>query len=147
MTNYVPYTGGKDYFEEPNGNNDLVLYFNYSTGSLQITCILETDIPKLGLAPPSSRIGTTYGRTLDLVKVYASASPFTADTTLLFTNLNSTFIEAMQSGVFSNTKKFAATAGVTLTANAYAGKILRVDYIPESTGRAGGAVITLLLYI
>jgi len=146
MANYVPYTGVKDYFEEPNSNNDLVLYFDYSSGGLEITCILETDIPKLGLIPPSSRIGTTYGRTLDLVKVYAGASSFTADTTLLFTNLNSTFVEAMQSGVFNNAKKFAATAGVTLNGN-YAGKILRVDYIPETTGKLGGAVITLLLYI
>jgi hypothetical protein len=144
---YVPYTGTKDYFEEPQSGNDLILLFDFSSGSLEVTCIEETDLGRLGLLSPSSKLGTTYGKTLDLVKVYASASPFTADTTLLFTNLNSTFIEAMQSGVFSNTKKFAATAGVTLTANAYAGKILRVDYIPESTGRAGGAVITLLLYI
>ncbi len=144
---YIPYTASKDYFEEPNTGGDLVLLFDFSSGALEVTCIQETDIVPLGLMPPSSKLGVTYGKTLDLVKVYASASPFTADTTLLFTNLNSTFIEAMQSGVFSNTKKFAATAGVTLTANAYAGKILRVDYIPESTGRAGGAVITLLLYI
>lgn len=144
---YVPYTATKDYFDEPLTSGDLVLLFDYNSGSLEVTCIQETDILPLGLMTPSSKLGVTYGKTLDLIKVYASASPFTADTTLLFTNLNSTFISAMQEGVFSNTKKFAATAGVTLTANAYAGKILRVDYIPESTGRAGGAVITLLLYI
>jgi hypothetical protein len=144
---YIPYTAGKDYFEEPNTGGDLVLLFNFSSGALEVTCIQETDIVPLGLMPPSSRLGVTYGKTLDLVKVYASANSFTADTTLLFTNLNSTFISALQSGVFNNVKNFAPAANVTLTSSAYAGKILRVDYLPESTGKFGGAIITLLLYI
>ena len=144
---YVPYTGTKDYFEEPQSGNDLILLFDFSSGSLEVTCIEETDLGRLGLLSPSSKLGTTYGKSLDLVKVYASANSFTADTTLLFTNLNSTFISALQSGVFNNVKNFAAAANVNLTSSAYAGKILRVDYLPESTGKFGGAIITLLLYI
>lgn len=144
---YVPYTATKDYFDEPLTNGDLVLLFDYSSGSLEITCIQETDLLTLNLIPPSSKIGVQYGKTLDIVKVYAGAGPFTADTTLLFTNLNSTFVDQMQSGVINNVKKFAATAGVTLEANAYAGKILRVDYLQESTGKLGAAIVTLLLYV
>ena len=86
---YIPYTASKDYFEEPNTGGDLVLLFDTSSGALEVTCIQETDIVPLGLMPPSSKLGVTYGKSLDLVKVYASANSFTADTTLLFTNLMS----------------------------------------------------------
>lgn len=145
---YVPYTATKDYFEEPLTGGDLVLLFDLTSGEMQVTCIQETDILQLGLMPPSSRIGVTYGKTLDLIKVFASAAPFfTSDTSLLFGNLNSTFFSQMQAGIFSNLKSLAATAGVTLGQEIYAGKILRVDYFPESSGRAASAVITLLLYI
>lgn len=145
---YVPYTGTKDYFDEPQSGHDLILLFNYASGSLELTCIDEAELGRLGLVAPSSKLGTTYGKTLDLIKVFASATPFfTSDTTLLFGNLNSTFLSQMQGGVFTNVKSFAAAAGVTLGQDIYAGKILRVDYFPESSGRAASAVITLLLYI
>jgi hypothetical protein len=145
---YIPYTASKDYFEEPGTGGDLVLLFDMSSGELQVTCIQETDILQLGLIPPSSKIGVTYGKTLDLIKVFASATPFfTSDTTLLFNDLNSTFLSQLQGGAFSNLKSLATLAGVTLTQDIYAGKILRVDYFPESSGRSASAVITLLLYI
>lgn len=146
MANYVPYTGNKDYFEEPQSGNDLVLLFDTSTGSLQVTCILESDIAKQGLVPPSSRLGVTYGKSLDLIKVYATPSRLTPDTVTFFTSGSSGFLTAISDSVLSSAKKLAATAGVTLGTKT-AGKILRADFIPDNSAGVTGAVITFLFYI
>lgn len=145
--NYIPYTGSKDYFEQPLTNGDLVLLFDYSSGAAEVTCIQETDIGRLNLVPPSSRIGVTYGTTLDLVKIYASGSSFTGDTTLLFTNPNSTFVSQITDGVSNSIKVRIGQAQLAITVDSFAGKVLGVEYIPDGTGKFGCAIVTLLLYI
>lgn len=145
---YVPYTGIKDYFEEPNSQNDLVLLLDSSSGALEISCIEETSLRTLGFVPPSSRIGVTYGKFMDLVKIYVSASASTGDTISLFSDQNSPFFNVMQNQIFTRIKTLTAAAGLSSAATGIvAGKVLRIDYLPESTGKFGGAIITLLLYI
>lgn len=145
---YVPYTATKDYFEEPNTGGDLVLYIDSSSGEVEITCIEETALPTLGLVPPSSRIGVTYGKFLDVVKIYVSASAYTGDTISLFSDKNSPLYNTLTSSIFPRLKIIVAATGLGgINTDQIAGKVLRVDYLPESTGKFAGAIITLLLYM
>jgi hypothetical protein len=146
---YVPYTGTKDYFEEPNSGNDLVLQFDIVDGAISVSAMEETDIVKLGLVPPSSRIGTKYGKTLDVVKVFVPAGRSTGDTIQLFTNPNSGFASIFTAGIYPFMGKAFSTAGLTsLLPTVFAGKVLRVDYIPMSDGSGtAAAIVTFLLYV
>jgi hypothetical protein len=148
MGGYVPYTATKDYFEEPNTGGDLVLLLDTSNGALEVSCIEETQLLTLRLIPPSSRIGVQYGKFMDLVKIYVSASQSTGDTISLFSDENSPFFNVMQNQIFTRIKNLTAAAGLPSAATGIvAGKVLRIDYLPESTGKFGGAVITLMFYI
>ena len=145
---YVPYTATKDYFEEPNSGNDLVLLIDSSSGALEISCIEETSLRTLGFVPPSSRIGVTYGKFMDLVKIYVTASQSTADTISLFSDQNSPFFNLVQNQILNRVKVLAARGGKSdAFTGIVAGKVLRIDYLTESTGKFGGAIITLMLYI
>jgi hypothetical protein len=146
---YVPYTGTKDYFEEPNSGNDLVLQFNNDAGTISVSAMEETDLVKLKLVPPSSRIGTKYGKTLDIVKVFVPAGRSTGDTVQLFTNPNSGFATIFTVGIYPFMGKAFSTAGLSsLLPATFAGKILRVDYIPMSDGSGtAAAIVTFLLYV
>jgi hypothetical protein len=144
---YIPYTATKDYFEEPNTGGDLILVFDSTSGSLEISCIEETTLPTLGMAPPSSKIGVTYGKFLDVVKIYVSASSATGDTISLFSDRNSPFFNIMEAQVLNRFKNLIAAAQSASSSNFIAGKILRVDYLPESTGKFAGAIVTVLFYM
>lgn len=147
---YVPYTGTKDYFEEPNTGNDLVLRFTNNGTSFGITAIEESDLGRLGLVPPSSKIGAPYGKVLDIVKLHIPAGRASGDTIQLFTNPNSGFADAFYTGIYPFIGKAFANAGQSskFPAAGFAGKVLRVDYIPLSDGSAAAsAIITLLLYV
>jgi hypothetical protein len=144
---YVPYTATKDYFEEPNTGGDLVLLIDGSAG-LEISCIEEAELLTLELIPPSSRIGVKYGKFMDLVKLYVGASPSTGDTISLFSDQNSPFFNAMQNQIFNRIKNLTAAGGKSdAFTGIVAGKVLRIDYLNDSTGKLGGAVVTLMLYI
>ena len=143
---YIPYTGTKDYFEEPNTGGDLVLYIDASDGNLQISCIEETELLTLGLIPPSSKIGVQYGKFMDLVKLYVGASPATADTISLFSDQNSPFFNLVQNQLLNRVKTLASGVSGAFT-GVIAGKVLRIDYLNDSTGKLGGAVVTLLIYM
>jgi hypothetical protein len=145
---YIPYTATKDYFEEPNTGGDLVLLLDSRSGGLEVSCIEEAELLTRNLIPPSSRIGVTYGKFMDLVKLYVSASSSTGDTISLFSDQNSPFFNVIQNQVLNRIKNLTAAAGLSGAATGiYAGKVLRIDYLPESTGKFGGAIITLMLYI
>ena len=151
---YVPYTATKDYFEEPNTGGDLILVFDSTSGNLSISCIEETALPTLGLSPPSSRMGVKYGKFLDVVKIYANASQYTGDTSTLFSDKNSPFFNMIRDQVivrFENLLSVAKSEGITVVgsgnAEFIAGKILRVDYLPESSGKFVGAIVTVLFYM
>lgn len=138
----------RDYFEEPDSNNDVVLKFDFTT-SIQVTCILETEIATLGLVPPSTRIGITYGKVFDLVKVYVPAGRGSGDTPSLFTGSSSQLPTIMKDSIRGSFGKAGATAIPGFTPGAVmAGKVVRVDYVPLSDGSAlAGAVVTFLLYV
>jgi hypothetical protein len=144
---YVPYTASKDYFEEPNTGGDLILVFDSTSGSLAISCIEETALATLGMAPPSSKIGVTYGKFLDVVKIYVNASQYTGDTSSLFSDRNSPFFNMMETQVLNRFKSLIGAAQAGGSSDFIAGKILRVDYLPESTGKFAGAIVTVLFYM
>ena len=145
---YVPYTATKDYFEEPNTGGDLVLLLDSRSGGLEVSCIEETELLTRNLIPPSSRIGVEYGKFMDLVKLYVGASPSTGDTISLFSDQNSPFFNAMQNQIFNRIKNLTAAGGKSdAFTGIVAGKVLRIDYLNDSTGKLGGAVVTLMLYI
>jgi hypothetical protein len=144
----MSYTSLKDYFEEPNSNNDVVLKFDFTNGGLAVTSILETDIERLELYPPSVRIGITHGKVYDLVKVYVPAGRATGDTVSLFTSGNSPLPTIVRDSIRANFGKAAANSGTGYTVpSIFVGKVLRVDYLTESTGQLGGAVVSLLMYM
>ena len=140
---YVPYTGSKDYFEEPLTGGDLVLRFTIPSST--VTCISETDIGRLGLVAPSSRIGVAYGKPLDIIKIFVRVNSLNGDTASLLTGGNG--VISIMSGNFATTmQKQYGVLGIALPA-VYAGKVLRVDYIPDSTASAPSAVVTMALYV
>lgn len=151
---YVPYTGGKDYFEEPNSGNDLILQFSEDdNGDYVVTAIEETDIPTLGLAPPSSVFGVAEGKVYDLIKVHVPGSSFTLDTTQLFTSVNSKFPSLIYDTVRSSlikawARSIAEKGGSgSVPISILVGKILRVDIIPTADGKISSTIVTLLMYV
>lgn len=144
---YIPYTASKDYFEEPNTGGDLVLEFTVDSGAILVTAMAETDLVILGLVPPSSRIGVAYGKVFDIVKISVSPGRYTGNTIQLFTNPNSGFSSILADAVYLSMQKAFSSASLSgLLPSVFAGKVLRVDYIPMSDGTSA-AIITLLLYV
>lgn len=148
---YVPNTWNKDYFEEPQRGNDLIVMWTTTGGITTVTAISEDDILQNNLIPPSSRMGVADGKALDLIKIYIpTTSIFSTDS--LFVSAASPLTTYIGDVLGNNILKARANAlakgiPVPTLSDSKAGKILRIDYLPTSDGGKAMAVITLLMYV
>lgn len=148
---YIPYTGSKDYFEEPLTGGDLIIMWTTIAGVTSVTAIAETDLPVYGLVPPSSRMGVTYGKPLDLIKIYIPTTGIFSTNTLTTGTASplTTFVTDTLLGTIVKARSLSVAIGIAVPplSENVAGKVLRIDYLPTSDGGKAMAVITLLMYV